>query len=302
MNIHNMYKLKTKEDPYHIHKSLGIICLMNYIYRYSLLFLNGTMNLNNDTAVTLIYFHAGLSLTSMIFHIPSIRNKTAPMIFPEYRLHSIFFALRSILCFMITYYNYSIFYKFICCYSVMGLADLVTHQYKNNKSESEKTMRSMPFDKRIPEPDQREIIICQSSNQISATLFMFGNLDSCFSPMFSIQIAAFLMTLVRKSIITANSWHISYNISLWINAFCYLNLPINFVILQIILYHFFRIWRFKFSGNKYIAWSINFFILYLLQNWSQQDVIGPPYSNLLKYSIILYYLAYNVNTSIKLLC
>jgi hypothetical protein len=39
--------------------------------------------------------HAGLSWSSLLFHIPAKRNKSNPMIWPEFRWHSICFACRS---------------------------------------------------------------------------------------------------------------------------------------------------------------------------------------------------------------
>ena len=35
MNIENIQKLKTKEDPFHIHKILGILSLSHFAFRIS---------------------------------------------------------------------------------------------------------------------------------------------------------------------------------------------------------------------------------------------------------------------------
>ena len=269
---YNSHKLLTTEDPYHLHKTLGVVCLLNYGYRYYLMICYGTMNLNNNTAALLVLCHALLSVSSLGFHIPSIRNPTSPMIYPEYRMHSIIFALRSVVCYFLTYYGVSIEYKFAACYSTMILADVVTATYQNHHN-SNTTMRNMPFDKRIGEEEQQQIILMQSSQQIGATLYMFGNLDSCFSPMFAIQIAAFLMTMVRKSIIDSNMWHIVYNISLWMNVFCFYSLPIEYLFSEMVLFQVFYYWRFSnlnyrprlFVGNKYIGWTIVFAVLYYYQ-------------------------------------
>ena len=43
IKLHNLYKLFTKEDPY-IHKTLGFICLANFVYRYYLFFTTNNMN------------------------------------------------------------------------------------------------------------------------------------------------------------------------------------------------------------------------------------------------------------------
>ena len=267
---HNLPKLVTKEDPSHIHKFLGTICLINYGYRYYLLVKYGSMDLDNHFAAILVLFHATLSCTSIVFHIPAKRNKGAPMIYPEYRLHSILFVLRSVVCYFLTLFDYSIGYKFAACYATMILADVITAMHQSEELTSNTTMRNMPFDKRISEEEQQEITLMQSSQQIGATLYMFGNLDSCFSPMFAIQIAAFLMTMVRKSIIDSNMWHLVYNISLWMNVLCFYSLPTGYLFAEVALFQLFYYWRFAniknrprlMIGNKYIGWTAVFALLY----------------------------------------
>ena len=298
--LHNSYKLVTKEDPLHIHKLFGIICLANYGYRYYLLIQNGSMDLDNHTATTLVLCHATLSCSSILFHIPSIRNKSAPMIYPEYRLHSIIFVMRSVICFFLTYYDCSILYKFGACYLTMIMADIVTARYRSDNQNT--TMRDMPFDPRIKEDEQRKIILMQSSQQIGATLYMFGNLDSCFSPMFAIQLAAFLMTLVRKNIIDSNMWHLIYNVSLWMNAFCFYSIPVGYLFIEPILFHIFYYWRFsvdkdsnQFVGNKYVGWTIVFAILYLYMQFNVQIpnsmVLSDTAKLLFQRSMIIAYFA-----------
>lgn len=270
--LHNSHKLMTKEDPYHIHKTVGFICILNYGYRYYLLIRYGSMYLDNHRAAILVIYHVILSCSSLVFHIPANRNKSAPMIYPEYRLHSILFVMRSVGCYFLTWFESPIEYKFAVCYLTMILADAVTARYQS-PDKWNTTMRNMPFDSRIEEEDQRQIIIMQSSQQIGATLYMFGNLDSCFSPMFAIQIAAFLMTMVRKNIIDSNMWHIVYNISLWINVMCFYSLPFRFIFIDVVLFHLFYYWRFSavkgrqstILGNKYIGWTIVFATLYAYQ-------------------------------------
>lgn len=270
MNVQNLHKLRTKEDSTHFHKTLGFVCLFNFIYRFYLLFVSGTMDLNNSGGAGMVVVHGLLSGSSLIFHIPSSRNRAAPMIYPEFRLHSIIFAMRSVACFFITYYKMHLFYKFAACYSTMLLADGVTYYISNKPKffaslktvESGTTMRDMPFDSRISEAEQQDITLAQSANQIGATLYMFGNLDSCFSPLLAIQLAAFLMTLVRKSIISSNMWHISYNVSLWAGIFVFNTFPASFIVEMITSFYIFKTWRFSMRGNKYIGWSMVFAFMY----------------------------------------
>jgi hypothetical protein len=119
-------------------------------------------------------------------------------------------------------------------------------------------MKDMPFDTTISKNDKRNITLKQSGYQIGATLYMFGNLESCFSPLLAIQLAAFLMTLVKKNIINSNIWHIYYNIFLFFNVFIINTFPISLILKIAILNYTFKIWRFKFNFNKYLGWSIIF--------------------------------------------
>jgi hypothetical protein len=274
LNLHNSYKLVTKEDPMHFHKTIGIICLANYGYRYYLLLTTGNMQLNNPTAGILMCIHGALSVSSLVYHIPSKRNRLSPMIYPEFREHNILFAMRSIVCFFLHYYSfqYSVLYKMAVCYGTMFIADFITYRHQPDAVVATTTMRDMPFDRQITKTVQADIIHIQSSQQIGATLFMLGNLDSCFTPMFSIQISAFLMTLVRKNIIDANLWHLLYNLSLWSNIFCYYSLPLQYVIVYPVLFHLFYYWRFstkktpmQIIGNKYIGWTIIFALFYFYE-------------------------------------
>jgi hypothetical protein len=240
MNLHNSYKLVTKEDPTHIHKLLGGICLMHYIYRYYLLLTTGTMSLRTPVAYYMVGIHGLLSCSSIIFHIPKQRIKGGPMIYPEYRLHSIVFALRSVVCYYLTYHGLPKIYNIGVCFVTMGLADIITYLYPSGTT----TMRQMPFDSSVQETKRKYIIMIQSFHQIGATLYMVGNEDACFSPMFAIQLAALLMTLVRKSIISSNAWHLIYNLSLGINIFVYQSLSIQYIGWHIGLVHLFFYWRF----------------------------------------------------------
>ena len=291
LNRDNFKRLATNEDKYHIHKTLGIICLLNYVYRYFLLFTHGSMFLNTNKAMLLICIHGLLSLSSLIFHIPAIRNRMSPMIYPEFRLHSIVFAIRSVLCCLTNYYivNYTLLIKIAICFLTNVLADITTNHYK----ATTKTMRQMPFSETISPEKQREITLMHSNMQVGATLFMLVNTETAYSSMFAIQLAAFLMTLVRKNIITANSWHLLYAMALWINIFCYYSVTPSTVLSLILLYNFFKFLRFKLDYNKYISWSIIFGCYSLLHymntniidNFILSFVSKPFFTNLI---IIIY--------------
>lgn len=288
MSLHpeNIYKLVTKEDSSHFHKILGGVVLINYIYRYGFYFIHGHMNLVYPIDIYLLFLHALLSVSSLIFHISNVRNPKQPMIYPEYRLHSILFALRSVGCCLVHYYSWGYKNIIIICASTLILADVIT-KYYNPNSKNGKTMRNMPFEKSIKIEEQNKITMMHSYSQIGATLFMFGNIDSAFSPMFAIQLAAFLMTLVRKGIIDAYIWHLIYSLTLWINYLLFTSFtPGFFLLLQIIFYIHYCI-VFPYNVNKYVAWIFHFSFLLYYKDFGYEQIINKFIYD--KYSIEWYY-------------
>jgi hypothetical protein len=86
-------KLVTNEDPCHIHKALGMSCLLHFLYRYACGWgPRGTLGYESATffnALTMC-MHMALSSTSLFFHVLSKRMKTKPLIiYEEYRMHTI---------------------------------------------------------------------------------------------------------------------------------------------------------------------------------------------------------------------
>ena len=93
-----MAKLFTNHDPYHMHKILGLICLLHYLYRFDSFFRYGRAFGLQDVKVEilLVMMHGVLSLSSLLLPLPGARNHSAPMIWKEFRFHSILFANRHV--------------------------------------------------------------------------------------------------------------------------------------------------------------------------------------------------------------
>lgn len=145
--------------------------------------------------------HFALSISSMIFKIPEQRIRSSPMIYPEFRLHSIVFASRSLLIMTLLFFarkfDIVLLHNFrgVVVLLTMVLADIVTNSFKDQG----KTMRGMPFPEYVSQPMRNWINTFYSTSQIFATaqmIFCIG-LDEAFLVLFPIQIAAFLMTCVR---------------------------------------------------------------------------------------------------------
>lgn len=273
IKLENLYKLNTNEDSTYIHKYLGSICLINYGYRYiNYLFFN-SMNLSNNLGQIMLFTHGLLSISSMIFHLPSLRNPAKPMIYPEFRLHSIVFGLRSIIISFLYAYNFHYLYIVSVCYLTFIMADIITYNYNINGKNGQ-TMRNMPFDNSISKEDQNKITFMHSCMQIGATIFMLGNIETAFSPLFAIQLAALLMTLVRKSIISSKMWHSVYSISLWINIILFKTLPLGYILINQIMYYNYRFIFFPNRINKYIGWTINFSLYAMYKEYYIEDILS----------------------------
>jgi hypothetical protein len=281
MNIENIPKLITKEDPYHIHKILGIASLAHFSYRYYHLWYK-SMGFNTNYDAAFLIIHALLSATSFQFKIPQSRNQASPMIYPEFRLHNLLFSYRSILCSLFFYYKLPITYNIIVCYFTMIGADIVTYYYKDGT-----TMRGMQFDSDIPEDVKQTITIFHSKMQLCATTYMIGNIDSAFSPLFAIQFSSFLMTLVRKNIIKKNQWHLLYGLSLMINVFVYYSLPFDYIVFQLFTFKLFCYMRFTKNQNKYVCWTL-IYVMFLLYRQYHYSIM---YEDTLKQLLILKYVS-----------
>lgn len=311
VNYENIYKLATKEDSSHIHKILGGIVLLNYGYRYLHYIMYGNMNFKTNIDLYILFLHGILSISSLIFHISHVRNPQQPMIYPEYRMHSILFALRSVLCCLVHYYDYHYKNIIVICALTLVSADMITMHYnpyydpfynKKNLPGNGKTMRNMPFDKSVSSEDRQLITYMHSYHQIGATLYMFGNIDMAFSPMFAIQLAAFLMTLVRKGIINGKVWHSVYSLSLWINYILFTSISPSYFFLISTNLHIHTSIVFRYKIHKYIGWAFHFLCIIcykeggyaekidhiILDNYSTEWYFFIRFFTIMVYSFLFY--------------
>jgi hypothetical protein len=179
----------------------------------------------------------------------------------------------------------------------MITADLITYYY-NNEGKNGKTMRNMPFDNNISQEKQDQIIKMHSIMQIGATTYMLNDIDTAFSPLLAIQLAAFLMTLVRKSIINAITWHSIYSLTLWINIILYQSHTVSFIIIHQLMMKNYIHFFFPYKINKYIGWSINFGCYIIYKEVRMEECINTievSYPDLIyniKLAIIMYSFVY----------
>jgi len=288
LSIEKAAKLVTHEDGrrFHVHKILGFFSLCHYFYRFYSFCRSGSMGFDSSWVTLMcILAHASLSATSLFFKIPENRVQGKPMIWPEFRLHSIFFAWRSILPMLFIWASSHVtqlgshlhLFGAFCILLTMILADYTTSQFKKRGAlqPENTTMRMMPF------PQQTSELIISITNfyysvcQVLATLIVLYTSDypRLLMVMFPIQLAAFLMTLVRKSIITGGTWHVVYAISLGLNyvyaIFDDESLPLDYWLLAT----FFCFFRFALNTNKYLLWGSTFIVFFALRSRVYQLIL-----------------------------
>jgi hypothetical protein len=279
MRFENLYKLVTRDDSFHLHKTLGILAMSHFVFRAFLLITTGTMGFETNFALSsvAIAIHLCLSTSSLIFKLSKKRIKTAPMIYPEFRLHSIIFASRSLAlmamqtCCM---HFFGVLPPFMLRWLVVMLAmvcaDYTTRCLGDARGNGT-TIRDMPFPEFVPSQFVAMVNTFYSQSQILATSYLlFGTSSSqlteyAFLILFPIQMAAFLMTMVKKGIISSVDWHAVYSLSLAL-PYVYLVLrtkPMeNIPALPIgLMYCFLRI---NTRLSKYLLWNLLGFAWFLI--------------------------------------
>lgn len=265
-------KLVTHEDKFHLHKIFGCVSLVNYFYLLFDFFYSGAvakMTLRNidSSFIGLTWVHSILSLSALQFLIPRTRTGIIPMIWQEFRAHSIVFAVRSFVLINLLYFiakksdiKSDVWYNVITgCVRLgvvllaMKFADLSTEYLRENKKET--TTATMPYWSDCPANVQSAIKYFYTHSQFMATFVcIFGEIPYILAVAFPIQFASFMMTLVRKNIISSFWYHMLYGGSLLavylINAFDIILYPV--ILIGILLIYL----RVNMKMNKYVLWTI----------------------------------------------
>jgi hypothetical protein len=221
--------LFTNHDRFHLHKVLGFGCLFNFFLRIYWLVAFGSMYIYADAQSSLLIpvAHLTLSLSSFIFHVPLTRLNSKIIIWKELQLHNMVFTSRSatimlysMLCSRMTTapYLYQLG-KFALVVSHHLLADYITAKYNRNEKTTTRDINWENISDDTKAIMKQYYAVCQilAINALILTdnePYGSGAVESAFLVMFPIQLSTFLMTLVRKSIISNISWHIFYGVSL----------------------------------------------------------------------------------------
>jgi len=210
-----VYKaLFTKEDGFNFHKFFGLFALLNFIYRFRFV---GPSDMNFKTtglATPVCFFmHAMLSASSLIFKIPIKRIAEGSRIWPEYRLHSIIFAYRSLACLLVTYLELK--YGGETRYYLNGLivvgtllaADFGTWWVgPAGRSSTIQGLDAPPF--------MRYFFSVMQFHATAGCLIGVRRFSTQFFYVWIIQFTAFLMTLRRKNIAPHGPLVVTYGVML----------------------------------------------------------------------------------------
>ena len=193
-------KLVTHEDPWHVHKTLGGLCVVSYAWRFALTG-SSDMGFRSHPSWTIptLALHLLLNLSSFVFRIPKQRIKSdGYRIWPEYRLHSLVFLCRSMAYMLLIYYedisgkdpDYRL--NLVIVLLACGAADLSSLSQGRYRSP---TIRG--FD--TPFGVQYFFSVAQML-ATSACIWGLRRYSTQFAFCWIIQLNAFFMTLRRKNI------------------------------------------------------------------------------------------------------
>jgi len=197
-------KLFTLEDYPHkvfgVHKILGIACLLHYVYRFAAVLLVDDMGFAQSwQTASVIVMHLLLSVSSMIFKIPKKRIVEGSRIWPEYRLHSITFACRSLACMAVVWAEQR--YDLAPMYSAnaaivlgtMVAADVAT--WSVGEASRSSTIRDLDAP-----PAMQFFFSVMQFHATAGCLLGVRRFSTQFIYVWIIQFTAFLMTLRRKNL------------------------------------------------------------------------------------------------------
>lgn len=264
-------KLATHEDPYHLHKTLGILSLVSFFYRYLyVLPTTGTLGFEGSAFDWAnVALHLALSSSSLIFHVISHRKLKFPMLmWNEYRLHAIVFTLRCFDVFAlgcaVRHFGWlsdladtSIFGRFAFFAVVMShhvLADAITGWYGTPGITSVRVVKSRSTGK-VKFAGVKMFYSFYQFLAIGSHLLPHARTtDLGYNTLIAIQSSAFLMTLCRKNIITFVEHGIIYTACLVLSTayILWIQGSVQFLALVGAMFAL----RITFRLNKYLLWAV----------------------------------------------
>jgi len=222
-----VFALFTHEDPYNIHKIIGLIVLVHYIVRFAFA-LQGSAYYNHEDSMLFdgswfsllsVWFCLVLQITSFQFVLPRNRVLGKPMLWQEWRAHNLIFVLRSIIGFTAYWAEERWHLKstldqcLLCTVRFGGIlfqlyaADVSSRMLRDSKHES--LTATWPLWEGCPFWVERflKFYYAIGINQLTFMVMSGGSLKLVFAGIIILQTDSFAMTLVRKNIIKTETFH-----------------------------------------------------------------------------------------------
>ena len=286
-----MAHLFTNHDKYHIHKTLGLLAFCNFILRIYYAIVYGTSFPSFESKVfsgSCVLIHALLPIASLTIPLPEKRNFASPMIWKEFQLHSILFSCRHVLLTLITLLELwptqsrafskgiaimlESVIKYLMIIGFIKVAAVITEKYGDKEV---RTTNAMPYPGYLTEYEKTRIKCEYAKKQFGATIFAVfsGELASSlnFAPLYAIQSAPFMMTLIRKGKCETVHYHRVYSAMLLYPKYLYhiilrgfYSQFADFIICY--LYIFSYTTRIKYNWNNMKMWAITVPVVILALN------------------------------------
>jgi len=286
-----MAHLFTNHDKYHIHKTLGLLAFCNFILRFYYAIVYGTSFPSFESKVfsgSCVLIHALLPIASLTIPLPEKRNFSGPMIWKEFQLHSILFSCRHVLLTLITLLELwptqsrafskgiaimlESVIKYLMIIGFIKVAAVITEKYGDKEV---RTTNAMPYPGYLTEYEKTRIKCEYAKKQFGATIFAVfsGELASSlnFAPLYAIQSAPFMMTLIRKGKCETVHYHRVYSAMLLYPKYLYhiilrgfYSQFADFIICY--LYIFSYTTRIKYNWNNMKMWAITVPVVILALN------------------------------------
>jgi len=257
-------KLFTKEDPLMLHKVLGLLSVISFIYRYAYVYnVKGNLGFEGtrlDWAT--IALHTALSTSSLIFHVLKNRILRKPyIIWEEYRLHAISFTLRCTCIFILGFYGFSRFFLFPGTMVWHIIADKISERHGNLNTKTGKLLTTVRGTDKLPTPMKlltRAYAFYQFSAIASHIVPCDRTMDMGYNTLIAIQSSAFLMTLFRKSLIPYSVHGLGYTFCLLVSGFHIYRVhnSIYFALGVVTVF----MTRITYGISKYTLWSLFAFV------------------------------------------
>jgi hypothetical protein len=252
-------KLFTNEDNIQVHKTLGILSLISFFYRYFWVYpTTGNLGFNGtwfDHATILI--HLLLSTSSLIFHVIRQRLLNRPMIiWEEYRLHAIIFSTRCASVYLMG--TFRPFEGTLLERVALPLV-VLAHHLGADRVTAVHGSKDGHTTVRVHDGHSKEITTVLRFYALYQFTALASHLtpnarlaDLGYNTFIAIQSSAFLMTLYRKGVISEVSHGLVYTSCLIVSMYHIFRTCGNALFLAKLAAAYYL--RTDFRMNKYVLW------------------------------------------------